>query len=145
MDRIIRTTFVVIAILSTVIAKCRVRHPLILEPVCGSDGKTYANKYKLRNVIDCLKEKNNATSVDLHLVHHWSCFIWEKYGIGTTSFILVSQIQTVSILMDIKCSAISLIFQITLGLIIFGVCLCKFYRTIHDIWRKEELFLTAMV
>lgn len=100
MNRIIRISFVVIAILSTVKAKCKRLTPLSIEPVCGSDGKTYFNKYRLQNAIECLKEKNNVTSVDLHLVHHWGCFIWEKYGIGTTSFILVSQIQTVSISID---------------------------------------------
>lgn len=95
---IIRITFVVIAILSTVRAKwakwlkgSKCDRPTImsLDRVCGSDGKSYGNIQQLNKAIDCLKEKNNVTSVDLHLVHHWGCFIWEKYGIGTTWFILV--------------------------------------------------------
>lgn len=97
MDRIIQNTFVLILILSTVRAKCRQRTPMSKSAVCGSDGKTYRNIYKLENAIECLKEKNNVTSVDLHLAHDWGCFIWEKLGIGTTSFFIVSQIQTVTI------------------------------------------------
>lgn len=47
MNRIIRINFVVIAILSTVRSKCKQRLPMNLNRVCGSDGKTYSNQYRL--------------------------------------------------------------------------------------------------
>lgn len=88
---IICINFVVVAIFSSASAHYFNKYnctyvPLGLVYVCGSDGKTYTNIYRLW----CAQNKEYGKRVNLQLKHEWRCFIWESYGIETTTFLFVS-------------------------------------------------------
>lgn len=56
--------------------------------VCGTDGKTYGNLSSLR----CEQKEEYGKRVNLQLSHNMPCWIWEKYGFGTTTLCFVSNL-----------------------------------------------------
>lgn len=143
MHAIIQINFLVIAIFAscascagTIIFNCTII-PKGKVYECGSDGITYKNIYYLW----CKQKTEYGKRVNLQLKHPFRCFIWESYGIETTTFLFVSH-NFDSIdwnrSIEMKCS-ICLIFQILLGLISLSVCLC-IYRKNRSTWSKMRNF-----
>lgn len=54
--------------------------------VCGTDGKDYINKSVLR----CKQETEYGKRENLQLWHIEPCWIWERYGLATSTFCFVS-------------------------------------------------------
>lgn len=92
MHEIIHFNFLVFAIFASASASASARIynctylPQGLVYVCGSDSKTYKNIYYLW----CEQKEEYGIRVNLHLKHEWKCFIWESYGIETTTILCVS-------------------------------------------------------
>lgn len=55
-------------------------------PVCGTDGKTYPNRFSL----ECKQDEEYLISVNLQRRHYGRCFMWEEYGFEITTIILVN-------------------------------------------------------
>lgn len=85
MNKIICIISVVIAIFSNVNAECPERRVKSRDPVCGSDGKRYHRLY-----FKCEQDTEYGKRVNLQFRHIGECFIWEEYGIETTTINIVS-------------------------------------------------------
>lgn len=60
--------------------------PLSIYTVCGTDGKNYKNVYRLK----CAQHTEYGKRVNLQMSHSWECYIWEEYGIATSTILFVS-------------------------------------------------------
>lgn len=92
MHQLIHINFLVIAIFASVNARTYEDCTFVpkgLIYVCGSDGKTYNNIHYLW----CAQKSEYGRKINLQLIHQWRCFIWEKYGIDTTTFLCVSKLR----------------------------------------------------
>lgn len=94
MHQIIHINFLVIAIFASANASARIYEDCPFVPkgkiyVCGSDGKTYTNIHHLW----CAQKSEYGRKINLQLIRRWHCFIWEKYGIETTTFLYVSKFR----------------------------------------------------
>lgn len=54
--------------------------------VCGTDGKTYTN----RQFLMCAQHREYGKRINLQESHYWVCYIWEEYGISTSTLLFVS-------------------------------------------------------
>lgn len=58
------------------------------EYICGSDGKDYHV-----DLLKCVQESEYGKRVNLQLSHEWRCFIWERQGLQTSTFFIVSKLR----------------------------------------------------
>lgn len=56
--------------------------------VCGTDGDSYINRSELQ----CAQEREYGKRVNLQLNHIGLCWRWERYGLSTSTFCLVSKL-----------------------------------------------------
>lgn len=70
--------------------------PYIYSPVCGTDGVTYVNTWTL----ECVQSKEYGKRVHLEQEHRGACWIWEKYGLETSTVFHVSKLRTDSISLE---------------------------------------------
>lgn len=60
--------------------------PLVALDVCGTDGKTYPNKFHLM----CAQHEEYGKRINLQMSHLSKCYPWEEYGIATSTILFVS-------------------------------------------------------
>lgn len=60
--------------------------PLTKNSVCGTDGKTYKNEFHLM----CVQHQEYGKRINLQMNHNWECYLWEEYGIATSTILIVS-------------------------------------------------------